>query len=178
MKVSGPSLMHASSSAEATVNLLLSASCPESDKDDSFVWEAPQPRRSRARTSSSSRSFASFPNLSPFKTEFNSQWYEMNDNSRFSEGDESIADFSIPGVPSTSRTIFPPDQSSFLAGGGGGAGGGLAAGAATGLPECSRPRTSFLGAFMNSSCNSKSTMGVGNVSGKCFFLHILNLQKY
>jgi hypothetical protein len=86
-----------------------SSTVNDSDKDDSFVWEAPQrPRRSRQRTSSASRNFSSFPNLSPFKNEFNSQWYDANDNSRFSEGDESIADFSIPGIPSTSRQIFAP----------------------------------------------------------------------
>lgn len=116
------------STTQDDANNLLLSHCPDSDKDDTFVWEAPRPRRSRVRTSSSSRTFSSFPNMSPFKQDF-SQWYEMNDNSRFSEGDESIADFSIP---STSRALFsdPP----------------VPAPAADCNPN--GPRTSFLGAFI------------------------------
>ena len=138
---------------------LPSTAAAAADDNASFVWETPRPRRSRERTSSSSRNFSSFPNISPFKHEMNSQWYcsEMNDNSRFSEGDESIADFSIPGIPSTSRQLFPPvtsaassqpSEAGLLFGGGAGASF-MGCSTQQDYPN-NRPRTSFLGAFINS----------------------------
>lgn len=77
------------------------ASDTESVKDADFAWEVPTLRNKSHRSSSSSRNSASlpsFPTLSPFKSDYGSQWYEMTENSRCSEGDESIADFSLNSV--------------------------------------------------------------------------------
>ena len=81
----------------------------DSTKDSSFTWEIPAYRNKSARTSSSSRnSSVSFPSLSPWKQQdYGPQWYEMTENSRCSEGDESIADFSVPAC----RTSLPLEES-------------------------------------------------------------------
>ena len=76
----------------------------ESVKDtDDFAWEVPSLRTKSKRSSSSSRTSSSLlpsvPTLSPFKSDYGSQWYEMTENSRCSEGDESIADFSLNPLP-------------------------------------------------------------------------------
>ena len=85
-----------------------------SDKDpfkSHSVWEIPsrvrpsRPSASSRSSNASSRgsSLSGFPSIgiSPLKHECSSQWYEMTENSRCSEGDESIADFSIPADQGT-----------------------------------------------------------------------------
>jgi len=52
---------------------------------------------SRTSNSSSLLNYSShIPGVSPVKQDLNVNWYEMTETSRFSEGDESIADFSYP----------------------------------------------------------------------------------
>jgi hypothetical protein len=84
---------------------------PHAEKDAAAyrshsLWEMPslvrpsRPSASSRSSNASSRgsSLSGFPALgiSPYKHEYSAQWYEMTENSRCSEGDESIADFSIP----------------------------------------------------------------------------------
>ena len=84
------------------------------------VW---QQGRGRGRSSNSSRvsnssrassvSISShLPTISPTKPRHDAPWYEMTDTSRCSEGDESVADFSLPSKPAW----LPPlqDDAAFL----------------------------------------------------------------
>jgi len=56
-----------------------------------------KPRTSTSsRVSNSSRASNTSSHISPVKQDLSVNWYEMTETSRFSEGDESIADFSVP----------------------------------------------------------------------------------
>ena len=105
---------------------------------DTFCdWYKPQsmwqqagraPGRGRSSTSSrvsnSSRASSTLslsshlPAISPTKParDLSLHWYEMTDTSRCSEGDESVADFSLPcfGPPSSVLRPLPLEEASFL----------------------------------------------------------------
>jgi hypothetical protein len=118
------------------------------------LWEIPTAAVRHNRPSASSRSsnassrgssLAGFPSLgiSPHKQEYSSQWYEMTENSRCSEGDESIADFSLTGdhgtgPPVRSSLPNPEDVASYDF---------LPPCAVSSVSSAASQRTSFLGAF-------------------------------
>ena len=123
------------------------------DTDASFTWEIPTYRNRSVRASSSSRSSSlSYPSLSPWKQQdYGSQWYEMTENSRCSEGDESIADFSV--LPC--RTLQFEES----------AGLDLLGPPAT-SPAKSVNRMDFLGAFSSPGCQPQPGTSYGTPSRK------------
>ena len=112
-----PTLPTPSPLKDTTVHNELLGSDTESVKDADFTWEVPTMRNKSYRTSSSSSSRGSsfnFPTLSPFKHDYGSQWYEMTENSRCSEGDESIADFSVSShTVSLAKNLHVEEHDSF-----------------------------------------------------------------
>ena len=60
-----------------------------------YCYSAATPPSHWLRSSSCSSQPSTSSLLSPFVTSKSGSWYEMTDTSRFSEGDESIADFSV-----------------------------------------------------------------------------------
>ena len=137
---------------------------PRGDTLDTFSdWYRPQSvwQRGRGRTSTSSRvsnssrasstlsssvNSSHLPAISPSKSrnqgDMSLHWYEMTDTSRCSEGDESVADFSLPyygslgrppGPPLEENAFLPPDPS------------------ITSVRRTSDARTNFSGAFKQSS---------------------------